>query len=60
MLQAENQEKNALELVRRAERKKGIQGAVTILKELNHSDAEIEKAICKQFELTPEEAKKYL
>ena len=38
------------------ERKKGIQGAVTILRKLNHSDAEIEKAICEQFDLTPEEA----
>lgn len=60
MLLAENQEINALELVGRAERKKGIQGTISILRDLKHSDEEIEKAICDKFDLKPEEVKKYL
>ena len=64
MLLAENQEINALELVGRAERKEGrkeaIQGTISILRDLKHSDEEIEKAICDKFDLKPEEVKKYL
>ena len=76
MLLAEEQEINALDLIRRAERKEGIKegrkegikegrqegicGTVAILKKLGQSDEEILKAICEQYGLKEEEAKKYL
>ena len=72
MLLAEEQEINALDLIRRAERKEGIKegikegrqegicGTVAILKKLGQSDEEILKAICEQYGLKEEEAKKYV
>jgi hypothetical protein len=40
--------------------KEGIEGAVNILRGLGQSDEEIAAAICRQFDLKPEEAKKYM
>ncbi len=64
MLLAENQEINALDLIRRAERKEGrkegISGTVASLRKHGIDDETIVSDIIEQYGLTEDEAKKYL
>ena len=64
MLDTEYNEAEVMELFKeegRAEGKiEGISGTVKILRDMNVSESEIIQKICKQYNLTKEEAKKYM
>ncbi|WP_155242775.1 hypothetical protein [Butyrivibrio fibrisolvens] len=64
MLQMEYQEKNAKDLIAKANYKKGrdegIAGTVSILRNMGFDDDIVISKICEQYKISKKEAKKYL